>query len=179
MPIRLLPNICNFEIIHKHTSCSYQHFSNFTMFYSFLIILPHVYLHRLKMLNNSLSVYCLLCQESCCCKHCKTSILKLLGLHDCKLFCILRHQSKWVKLQVSRQVVVLQQARLVNWTVGRINPPSLCTGGFVCSNKCNDNSPESVWNLSDVSDGRTRDASIKEEGTSTPSSKITLYLLQK
>eukprot|EP01083_Nonionella_stella_P307292 1079496_1 len=71
-----------------------------------------------------------------------------------------------MELQVTSHVIVSQQTWLVYWTVGWVNPSGLSTTGFICSNESNDNRPESVWNLGDVSDGWSRDTGVEEEGTS-------------
>mmetsp|Transcript_3345 Transcript_3345/g.5145 ORF Transcript_3345/g.5145 Transcript_3345/m.5145 type:complete len:220 (+) Transcript_3345:130-789(+) len=123
-----------------------------------------------EMLNDSFSVNCLLCKESCCCEHSKTPVLKFLGLHDLELSIIIGHKSKRIELKITRCVVVTELTGLVNRTVSRVYPSILCALCLVCSYESNDNCPESIRYLSDVGDSRSGDLCIEQESRS-------LYLL--
>ena len=79
------------------------------------------------MLNNSLSINSLLRKECSGGKHGKTSVMKLLGLHNSKLLTILGLESKGIKLEIAWKVVVTKKTRLVYWTVGRVNPAGFGT----------------------------------------------------
>jgi hypothetical protein len=123
-----------------------------------------------KVLNNSLSVNSLLSKESSSSKHSKTSILKLLGLHDIKLLRIFGHKSKGIESEVTGSIVILKKTGLVNGTVSGVYPSLLCTLSLISSNEGNDNRPESIRYLGDVGNSRSGDLSVKEERGS-------LYLL--
>ena len=79
------------------------------------------------MLNDALSIYKLLCQESSGSKHTETSILKFLVLHCDELLLGFRLQAKRIKSNVTRDVFGTKLTRLVIGDILRFNPSNLST----------------------------------------------------
>jgi len=116
------------------------------------------------VLQDSLAIDELLGHEASSGKHGKTSVLKLLGGHDIVLLWVRRSEAKWVEANVTGTVVVTEETCLGDRDVLWVDPANFSTLSFSGTNDSQKDRPETCWNLREVSDGRSLDGGIEEEG---------------
>ena len=115
------------------------------------------------MLNNSLSINQFLSKESCSSKHSKAAILEFLGLHELKLFWVLRLQAKRVKSKVTRGILRTDLSWLVNRDILGFNPSNLSTDRFSLGNSSSKEDPQDWGYLRQVVDSRSSDRGIPQK----------------
>ena len=116
-----------------------------------------------KVLKDSLSVDKLLGHETGGGKHSKTSVLEFLGSHDLELFWVGWLEAKWVESDVTRNVAISEETRLVHRDFGRVNKADFGTLDLGGTNGDKEDAPEDNRNLCKVGDGWSLDGGIKEE----------------
>lgn len=95
--------------------------------------------------------------------HGDAAVVKLLEAEDVELFFRLAvAEAERVKLQVARDVAILQQEQLVGLT--RVLPALLHAGGFNERDEGTDGEPERRRDLLEVVDRRTGDVRVEQEG---------------
>ena len=118
------------------------------------------------MLDDSLSINQFLGHESGGGQHGKTSVLKLLSLKEGELGGILRLQVQGIETNVTRDVALTKETRLVNGDILGFNPANLGTGGFSLGNSGGQDQPEDGVDLRNVGDGRAGDLTVEKGGLS-------------
>jgi hypothetical protein len=122
--------------------------------------------HRLQVLENSLSISHLLCDESSGGKHSKTAILQFLGGKNVVFLRIRWLQVQRIKANVTRNVVRSEKTSLTDRDVLGVDPSNLSALLLGSTNANSQQGTEHRRHLGEVGDGRSLDGGIKEEGTS-------------
>jgi hypothetical protein len=115
------------------------------------------------VLKDSLSINKLLGHETSGGKHSKTSVLEFLGGHALELDWVGWLEAKWVESDVTRDVALSEETRLVNRDLSRVNPTDFGTLDLGGTDGDSEDAPEDNWNLGKVGDGWSLDGGIEEE----------------
>jgi hypothetical protein len=110
-------------------------------FMSILIWLVNAHLEA-EVLQDTLAINQLLCQEPSGGKHGKTSVLEFLGLKNHQFSRVSRLEAQRVEADITRRVVGAKKSRLVNRGITRRNPSVLGTVELDLGNAQNKDDPE-------------------------------------
>ena len=128
----------------------------------------------LEILKDTLAVGEFLGHEASSGEHGKTTVLKLLGLHDLELFGVSGHEAKRIESEVSGNVVVTEKTGPGDRNITGINPSDFGALLFGSTDGSDKEDPEERGDLGEVSDGRARDLGIKKDpSTASPTRKPT------
>jgi hypothetical protein len=119
-----------------------------------------------KVLDDSLAVDKLLCQETRGGEHSNTSVLQFLGLHGEHLLSIIGLQAKRVEAKVTGVVLRTEKTRLGNGDILGLHETGLGALDLGSTNGDGQDAPENGRNLGQVGDGRSTDLGIEKEGRS-------------
>mmetsp|Transcript_15916 Transcript_15916/g.23461 ORF Transcript_15916/g.23461 Transcript_15916/m.23461 type:complete len:214 (+) Transcript_15916:138-779(+) len=118
------------------------------------------------MLQDSLSVDSFLSKETSGGKHRKTSMLQLLCLHFLQFQRIFGREAKRIPAKVAGSVVLAHETCLANRNLFRRDEGCLGTADLNGTNDNDQECPELMGDLKEMSNGRSLDGCIPQEGAS-------------